>query len=287
MRPNHVQGRIHLQKLRFLEIWPQDGEKDNSPKWTRGSHTWTLTPNRLLGTFTAPIPPFHFTLPGRILPSLCGPIPNVIAPPPLQHNPHTSPPLLPLYVRTSSMFKRTAALPHTFVKRPPLILWKRMHSLIKIWQATTSPTRKIPLLPFKSCSRLLTRIQGLPKHYAALTHRHLITCLIANHVQGNNTPHPGTVLSSFSSISRSSSCLLSPPMIAITHRPFFSTRKFTTLNSGTHTWTMLVTDSPPLMALTKCQAIKSATGLGDLWNVCAGYPPRGFSAAGPWRLTVK
>ena len=22
MRPNHVQGRIHLQKLRFLEIWP-------------------------------------------------------------------------------------------------------------------------------------------------------------------------------------------------------------------------------------------------------------------------
>ena len=58
-----------------------------------------------------------------------------------------------------------------------------------------------------------------PKHYAALTQlpltypwarlvldlkelllcfdRHLITCLIANHVQGNNTPHPGTVLSSF------------------------------------------------------------------------------------------
>ena len=46
---------------------------------------------------------------------------------------------------------------------------------MKIWQATTSPTRKIPLLP----------------------DRHLITCLIANHVQGNNTPHPGTVLSSF------------------------------------------------------------------------------------------
>ena len=33
MRPNHVQGRIHLQKLRFREIWPQDDEKDNSPKW--------------------------------------------------------------------------------------------------------------------------------------------------------------------------------------------------------------------------------------------------------------
>ena len=27
---------------------------------TRGSRTWPLTPNGLLGTFTAPIPPFHF-----------------------------------------------------------------------------------------------------------------------------------------------------------------------------------------------------------------------------------
>ena len=32
---------------------------------------------------------------------------------------------------------------------------------MKIWQATTSPTPKIPL-PFKSCSSLLTRIQGSP-----------------------------------------------------------------------------------------------------------------------------
>ena len=58
-----------------------------------------------------------------------------------------------------------------------------------------------------------------PAHYAALTQlpltypwarlvldlkelllsfdRHLLTCLIANKVQGNSTPHPGTVLSSF------------------------------------------------------------------------------------------
>ena len=57
---------------------------------TRGSHTWTLTPNGLLGTHNAPIP----------------------------------------------------------------------SSLMKIWQETTSPTRKKPLPPFKSCSRLLTRIQG-------------------------------------------------------------------------------------------------------------------------------
>ena len=27
---------------------------------TRGSHTWTLTPNHLLGTHNAPIPPLHF-----------------------------------------------------------------------------------------------------------------------------------------------------------------------------------------------------------------------------------
>ena len=59
-----------------------------------------------------------------------------------------------------------------------------------------------------------------PAHYAALTQlpltypwarlvldlkelllsfdRHLLTCLIANNMQGNATPHPGTVLSSFS-----------------------------------------------------------------------------------------
>ena len=48
---------------------------------TRGSHTWTLTPNGLLGTYTAPIPPFH----------LCGLIPTVIALPPLPHSPLTSP----------------------------------------------------------------------------------------------------------------------------------------------------------------------------------------------------
>ena len=36
-------------------------------------------------------------------------------------------------------------------------------------------------------------LQGTPP----LLYRHLITCLIANHVQDNNTPHPGTVLSSF------------------------------------------------------------------------------------------
>ena len=125
------------------------------------------------------------------------------------------------------MFKLTAALPHTFVKRPPLILWKKMQSLMKIWQATTSPTTYSQdtttafqelLQLIDSNTRELPSVLS-PKHYAALTQlpltypwarlvldlkellpsfdRHLITCLIANHVQGNNTPHPGTVPSSF------------------------------------------------------------------------------------------
>ena len=33
MRPSHVQGKIHLQKLCFLDIWPYDDEKKNSSKW--------------------------------------------------------------------------------------------------------------------------------------------------------------------------------------------------------------------------------------------------------------
>ena len=71
------------------------------------------------------------------------------------------------------------------------------------------------------------------KHYAALTQlpltypwarlvldlkellisfdRHLITCLIANHVQGNAAPHPGTVLSSFLQHLAAHSAYHSPP----------------------------------------------------------------------------
>ena len=95
------------------------------------------------------------------------------------------------------------------------------------------------------------------KHYAALTQlpltypwarlvldlkkllisfdRHLITCLIANQVQGNATPNPGTVLSSFSTTSLSSFCLSLPRLVQMTHLLFFTTRKSTELNSGTHT----------------------------------------------------
>ena len=134
--------------------------------------------------FSAPSPHLFLlsisTPPGRILPSLCGPVPNVITPPPLQHNPRTSPPLLPLYVRTSSMFKRTAALPHTFVKLPSVLSPKHYAALTQL--PLTYPWARLVL----DLKELLLSFD-----------RHLITCLIANHMQGNNPPHPGTVLSSF------------------------------------------------------------------------------------------
>ena len=158
-------------------------------------------------------------------------------PPQLQHSPLTSPPLLPPYVRTSLMFKRTAALPHTFVKRPPLISWKKMEpnedlagNDFTYSQDTTTAFQELLNLVHTNTKQLPNVLS--PKHYAALTQlpltypwarlvldlkefllsfdRHLITCLIANHVQGNNTPHPGIRSSQvFSSISRSSSCLSS------------------------------------------------------------------------------
>ena len=95
------------------------------------------------------------------------------------------------------------------------------------------------------------------KHYAALTQlpltypwarlvldlkellisfdRHLITCLIANQVQGNATPHPGTVLSSFLHHLAQLILLIIAPPGTMTHLLFFTTRKSTELNSGTHT----------------------------------------------------
>ena len=117
---------------------------------------------------------FISTPPG-ILPSLCGPIPNVIAPPPLQHNPLTSPPLLPQYGRTSSMFKRMAVLPRTFVKRPPA----------HILEEDAEPNEDLAGNDFTNSQDTTTTFQELlklidsntrelpsvlsPKHYAALT----------------------------------------------------------------------------------------------------------------------
>ena len=124
------------------------------------------------------------------------------------------------------MFKLMVALPHTFVKRLPLLLWKRMQSLMHedlagndftYSQETTTAFQELLKL-MASNTRELPSVLS-PKHYAALTQlpltypwarlvldlkelllsfdRHLITSLIANHVQGNNTPRPGTVLSIF------------------------------------------------------------------------------------------
>ena len=61
---------------------------------------------------------FISTPPGRILPSLCGLIPNVIASPPLPHSPITS----AQCGTTFSMFKQMAASLHTFETPAPHIM---------------------------------------------------------------------------------------------------------------------------------------------------------------------
>ena len=84
-------------------------------------------------------------------------------------------------------------------------------------QETTTAFQELLTLIDSNTSELPSVLS--PAHYAALTQlpltypwarlvldlkelllsfdRHLLTCLIANNVQGNATPHPGTVLSSF------------------------------------------------------------------------------------------
>ena len=95
------------------------------------------------------------TLPGRILPNLCGLILNAMVPPPLLYCPPTSPTYLQLGT-TISMFKPMVALLHTSAKRPLLILWRKMPNQTKSWPEMTSLTHTIPPLPFKSCSQWLT-----------------------------------------------------------------------------------------------------------------------------------
>ena len=98
---------------------------------TRGSHTWTLTVNGLLGTYIAPIPPSHFhsawqdpaqpmwTNPERHGTSSASVLPT-----------YSSPTYLQLGT-TISMFKPMVALLHTSAKRPLLILWRKMPNQTK------------------------------------------------------------------------------------------------------------------------------------------------------------
>ena len=141
---------------------------------------WWLCVGNRRGMHNAPplqghVPRLGHTPPGKILPSLCGLIPNVIAPPPLPHSPLTSPGLHLKCGTTFSMLKRMAASLHTFVKRPPLISWRRTQNRTKTCPETTSPTRMILPIAFQELlSKIDSRTKELPnvlstKHYAALT----------------------------------------------------------------------------------------------------------------------
>ena len=192
---------------------------------TRGSHTWTLTPNGLLGTYTAPIPPFHFHSAWQDPAQ------------PMWTNPErhrsSSAPAQPTYFSTSAPTVRDDLLNVQADGR--LAAHLRETPAPHIMEEDAEPNEDLTGNDFTYSHDTTTAFQELlsiidsntkelpnvlsTKHYAALTQlpltypwarlvldlkellisfdRHLITCLIANQVQGNATPHPCTVLSSF------------------------------------------------------------------------------------------
>ena len=126
---------------------------------TQGSHTWTLTVNGLLGTYTAPIPPSHF---------------------------------------------------HSAWQDPVQSMWTipERHGTFSASVLPTYfpnvPTARNDNLNIQADGRLAahltypwTQLVLDMKELLLSFDRHLITCLIANQVQGNDPLHPDTVLSSF------------------------------------------------------------------------------------------
>ena len=169
---------------------------------------------------------FTSTPPGRILPGLCGLIPNVNALRPLPHSPLTSPlPHLPC-VMTSSTFRLMAVCLAAHLRETPAphIMEEDAEPNEDLTGDDFTYSHDTTIAFQELLSNRDSNTKELPnvlstKHYAALTQlpltypwarlvldlkellisfdRHLITCLIANQVQGNATPHPGNVLSSF------------------------------------------------------------------------------------------
>ena len=192
---------------------------------TRSSHTWTLTPNGLLGTYTAPIPPFHFH-------SAWQDPAQAMWNNPERHR-SSSIPAPPTYFSAPAPTVREDILNVQADGR--LAAHLRETPAPHIMEEDAEPNEDLTGNDFTYSQDTTTAFQELlakidantkelpnvlsTKHYAALTQlpltypwarlvldlkellisfdRHLITCLIANHVQGNATPHPGTVLSSF------------------------------------------------------------------------------------------
>ena len=192
---------------------------------TRGSHTWTLTLNGLLGTHTASIPPFHFHSAWQ------DPAPPMWTNSERQSSSFAPTP--PTYFITSAPTMRDDLLNVQGDSR--LAVHLRETPASHIMEEDVEPNEDPTGDDFAyshdttiAFQELLYNIDShtkeLPnvlstKHYAALTllpltypwarfvldlkellisfDRHLITCLIANQVQGNDTSHPGNVLSSF------------------------------------------------------------------------------------------
>ena len=167
---------------------------------------------------------FISTPPGRILLDLCGLIPNVKALPPLSHRLLISLLLHLLCVMTSSTFKRMAVSLHLRETPAPHIMEEDAEPNEDLTGDDFTYSHDTTIAFQELLSNIDSHTKELPnvlstKHYAALTQlpltypwarlvldlkellisfdRHLITCLIANQVQGNDTPHPGNVLSSF------------------------------------------------------------------------------------------
>ena len=170
----------------------------------------------------------HFTSTqhGSTIPSPCGPIPRALVPPQLQLRQLT-------LITTPNPTVSEDALTVQANARLAAHLWAAPAP--HIVEEDAEPTEDLPGEDFTYSPETTTAFQELlqaidvntrelpsalsPAHYAALTQlpltypwarlvldlkelllsfdRHLITCLIANNVQGNATPHPGTVLSSF------------------------------------------------------------------------------------------
>ena len=205
---------------------------------TRSSRAWTLAPDGLMMRL------FLLFLPGGILPDPCGPILDATAPPQLnvQANARLAAHLreapAPHILEEDAEPNEDLAGDDFTYSQETTTTFQELLTLID------SNTRKLPSVLFPAHHAALTQLP-LTYPWARLVldlkelllsfDRHLLTCLIANNVQGNATPHPGLSSQAFSSILRSSSCLSFPPMMPMTHRPFFTTRKFTTLNSGTRT----------------------------------------------------
>eukprot|EP00434_Breviolum_minutum_P037976 symbB.v1.2.033674.t1/scaffold4216.1/size42974/5 len=184
---------------------------------TRGSHTWTLTCNGLLGTYTAPIPPFHFHSAWQDPAQWTNP----------ERHRSSSAPAQPTYFSTSAPTVRDDILnvqadgrlaahlretPAPHILEEDAELNEDLTGNDFTYSHDTTTAFQELLAKIDSNTKEPPNVLST-KHYAALTQlpltypwarlvldleellicfdRHLITCLIANHVQGNATPHPG------------------------------------------------------------------------------------------------